>query len=98
VVQLIVQFRPELDVTYSEGVFRSSSVEAIEPINKTFRNFPDALVEPLFSGNESSIPAHMRYYFTIHLSDADKAKALEELLQQQTSVEAAYIKPPAELP
>lgn len=41
-MQLIVQFRPELDVTYSNGVFRSSSAEAIEPINNILRSFPDA--------------------------------------------------------
>jgi len=97
-MQLIVQFRPELDVTYSNGVFRSSSAEAIEPINNILRSFPDAQVEPLFTGDRGGVPAHMRGYYAVNLADADRAQALQHQLQHQTSVEAAYIKPPAELP
>ena len=97
-MQLIVQFRPELDVTYSNGVFRSSSAEAIELINNILQSFPDAQVEPLFTGNRGGVPAHMRGYYAVNLADADRAQTLQHQLQHQTSVEAAYIKPPAELP
>lgn len=97
-MQLIVRFRSELDVTYSNGAFRSSSAEAIEPINNILRSFPDAQVEPLFTGDRGGVPVHMRGYYTVNLADADRAQALQHQLQHQTSVEAAYIKPPAELP
>jgi len=97
-MQLIVQFRPELDVTYSNGVFCSSSAEAIERINNILRSFPDAQIEPLFTGNRGGVPAHMRGYYAVNLADADRAQALQHQLQRQTSGEAAYIKPPAELP
>ncbi len=96
--QLIVQFRPELDVTYSNGAFRGSAAEAIELINNILRSFPDAQVEPLFTGDRGGVPAHMRGYYAVNLADADRAQALQHQLQHQTSVEAAYIKPPAELP
>ena len=97
-MQLIVQFRPELDVTYSNGVFRSSSAEAIESINNILRSFPDAQVEPLFTGDRGGVPADMRGYYAVNLAGVDRAQALQHQLQHQTSVEAAYIKPPAELP
>lgn len=97
-MQLIVRFRSELDVTYSNGAFRSSSAEAIEPINNILRSFPDAQVEPLFTGDRGGVPVHMQGYYTVNLADADRAQALQYQLQHQTSVEAAYIKPPAELP
>ncbi len=97
-MQLIVRFRPELDVTCSNGVFRSSSAEAIEPINNILRSFPDAQVEPLFTGDRSGVPAPMRGYYAVNLADADRARALQHQLQHQISVEAAYIKPAAELP
>ena len=96
-IQLIVRFHPELDVTYSSGVFQSSS-EAIQPINNIFKGFPDAQVEPLFTGDGDDIPAHMQGYYAINLADPDRAQNLQHQLQHQTSVEAAYIKPPAELP
>ncbi len=97
-MQLIVKFRPELDVTYSNSVFRSSSAEAVEPINSILRRFPDAQVEPLFAGNRGGVPAHMRGYYAVNLANADRAQALRHQLQHQATVEAAYIKPPAELP
>ena len=96
--QLIIRFRPELDVIYSNGVFRSSLAEAIEPINDILRSFPDAQVEPLFTDEPGGVPAHMRGYYAVNLVDADRAQALQHQLQHQTFVEAAYIKPPAELP
>ena len=97
-MQLIVRFRLELDVTYSNGVFHSSFAEAIESINNILRSFPDAHIEPLFSGDPSSIPTPMRDYYTVILADADRAQDLQYQLQHQRSVEAAYIKPPDELP
>lgn len=97
-MQLIVRFRTELDVTYSHGSFRSSSAEAIEPINNILRSFPDARVEPLFTGDRGDVPAHMRGYYAINLADADRAQAFQHQLQHHAAVEAAYIKPPAELP
>ena len=96
-IQLIVRFHPELDVTYSSGVFQSSS-EATQPINNILKGFPDAQVEPLFTGEGDEIPSHMQGYYAINLADPDRAQNLQRQLQRQTSVEAAYIKPPAELP
>ena len=98
VMQLIVQFRPELDVTCSDGLFRGSSPEAVEPVNSILRSFPDAQIEPVFTGDRSSVPAHMQGYYTLNLADANRARALQERLQRQASVEAAYIKPANELP
>ena len=97
-IQLIVQFRSELDVTYSNGLFRSSSAETIETINNIFRSFPDVQIEPLFTGNRGGVPSHMRGYYAVSLADVDRAQALQQQLLNHTSVEAAYIKPPAELP
>ncbi len=97
-MQLIVRFRPEFDVSYSHGVFQSSSAEAIEPINNIFESFPDAQVEPLFTGDRGAVPTHMRGYYAVNVADEDRTRALQYQLQHQTSVEAAYIKPPAELP
>ena len=96
--QLIIQFRSELDVTYGGGVFRSPSAKAIQPINDILRSYADAQVEPVFGGETKDVPPHMRNYYQINLEDENRARALERLLQQQTSLEAAYIKPPAELP
>lgn len=97
-IQLVVQFYPEFDVTYTENAFRSPSTKVIDQLNGILGTFADAKVEPLFSGNMGDVPAHMRYYYVISLADADRARSLEHLLQQQTFVEGAYIKPPAELP
>ena len=96
--ELIIQFRPEFDVTYQGGAFRSRSARAIQPINDILRSYPDAKVEPVFGGEMKDVPAHMRNYYVINLEDENRARALERLLQQQASLEAAYIKPPAELP
>ena len=96
-IQLIIRFRPELDVTYSNGVFHSTSA-TIQPINDLFKNFPDAQVETVFTGNRDKIPAQMQGYFTVNLVDSDRAQTLQKQLQSQTSIDAAYIKPPAELP
>ncbi len=97
-MQLIVRFRPELDVTYSNGMFQCSSMEAIEPINDLFESFPDVQVEALFTGDRGTVPTSMRGYYAVNVADEDRARALQYQLQHQTSVEAAYIKPPDELP
>jgi len=97
-MQLIVQFRPDLDITYTDGLFRSSSPEAVEPVNNLLGSFPDVQIEPVFTGDRSNVPAHMRGYYTLNVADADRARDLQEQLQRQTSVEAAYIKPADELP
>ena len=97
IVQLIIRFRPELDVTYSNGVFHSSSA-VIKPINDLLKSYPDAQVETLFTGDRDKIPDHMRGYYAINLAGSDKAQILQNQLQRQTSIDAAYIKPIAEPP
>jgi hypothetical protein len=97
VIQLIIQFRPELNVIYHKGVFHSSSA-AIQPINDLLKSYPDAQIEALFTGDRETIPAHMRGYYAINLVDSMQAQTLQGQLQSQTSIEAAYIKPPAEMP
>ncbi len=96
--QIIIQFRPELDVTFRNGVFISPTKEAAEPLNSLLRRFPSAQVEPVFGENAGTVPDQMRRYYAINLTDADRAQALQRELQQLTSLEAAYIKPSAELP
>jgi hypothetical protein len=98
VTQIVIQFRPELGVTYRDGAFRSSSAEVIQPINDILWRLPDASVEPVFGGAAGDMPSHMRYYFMISLEDEDRARSLERILQQQPSLMAAYVKPGAELP
>ena len=97
VIQLIVRFRPELNVIYSKGVFHSSSA-AIQPINDLLKSYPDAQIEALFTGDQDEIPTHMRGYYAVNLADADRAQALQHQLQSQTCIDAAYVKPPAEIP
>jgi hypothetical protein len=97
VVQLIIQFRPEFNVIYNKGVFHSSST-FIQPINDLLKSYPDAQVEALFTGDQDSIPARMRGYYAINLADSAQAKTLQGQLQNQAPIEAAYIKPPAEMP
>ena len=97
-VQLIVWFRPEFNVNYKEGVFVSSSLQAIGPVNDILHGYPDAQVEPLFKNNAGAVPEYMRYRYTINIADADRAQSLQRELQYQKSVEAAYLKPEAELP
>ena len=96
--RLVIRFHPDLNVTYKDGLFYSHSVETIELINSILENYPDAQIEPLFSGTKDEVPTHMRGYYTIHLVDIDRAQALQKQLQGSTSVEAAYIKPPDGLP
>lgn len=87
-IQLIIQFRHEFNVTHSGETFQSPSTKTIEPVNEILRGFPDAQVEQLLGGT----------YYTIYLDDPERAQDLERRLQSQTAVEAAYIKPPAEPP
>jgi hypothetical protein len=97
VIQLIIRFRPELNVIYRNGLFHSSSA-AIQPINDLLKSYPDAQIETLFTGNQDTIPAHMRGYYAVNLVDSAQAKTLQGQLKSQTPIEAAYIKPPAEMP
>ena len=97
-IQLIIQFRHEFNVTYSGETFQSPSTKIIEPVNEILRGFPDAQVEQLLGGTVSGAGDRMRSYYTIYLDDPERAQDLERRLQSQTAVEAAYIKPPAEPP
>jgi len=97
-VQLIVWFRPEFSVNYRDGVFVSPAMQAIAPVNDILHGYPDAQVEPLFQDNAGAVPEYMQYRYTINFADADRAQSLQRELQYQKPVEAAYIKPEAELP
>ena len=97
-VQLIVHFRSEYEVTYTENAFHSPSTEVIDQLNNILLAFPDVGIEPLYGGNMTDLPANMRYYYSLSLAQADRARALANLLQRQAFVDAAYVKPPDELP
>jgi len=97
-VQLVVWFRPEFSVNYRNGVFVSPSMQAIGPVNDILHGYPDAQVESLFDNNAGTVPEYMRYRYIIHIVDAGRAQSLQRELQYQKSIEAAYIKPEAELP
>jgi len=98
VIQLIVRFRREFNVTYSGETFRSTSMKIIEPVNKILAEFPDVRIKQSPSGNVSGAGDRMRSYYAIYLDDLRRAQDLEHKLQSQLAVEAAYIKPPAEPP
>ena len=97
-IQLVVRFRREFNVTYSGGTFQSSSTKIIEPVNKILAEFPGAQVKQSPSGNVSGVGNRTGSYYNIYVDDLRRAQDLEHKLQSQPALEVAYIKPPAEPP
>lgn len=108
--ELVVMMRPESAFRASAGRFESLSGDAVGDLEKTLAKF-DATMAPLFGHSEERQLADLRasseraeqamldttIFYTVD-APAEKLRGLQEALAKQPVVDAAYIKPGAELP
>ncbi|MFC1982526.1 hypothetical protein ACFLV5_01890 [Chloroflexota bacterium] len=90
-MQVIVQVSSDLAGALRHQTQPTAASEQISRIVKTYGR----TLEPMHTNTDS---LNLQSYFTIEVPDNATAQSIISHLQQATGIEAAYVKPPDELP